>query len=278
MHTLRAALIGGLKHARHFQLALPIYLVGLALGLIQTWPLLVGSAQGRFDRLNLNDLLTNSDTLLGLVATQDGAAVLGIWALVLLLLAPIYGLAYNLCSGGMLSVWAGRRSFWAGCRRFFLTYTGMGVLLVLLALVVLAVFGFVLAALGQDQLRLAGIGTAIVLQLANLAGEYARALAVVRDRRNPFVLLGMAFAFCARHPGTLLLGLLGVLLNVGLVLVYVPVARSLGSSPLVILVDQAFVLAWLWIKLLRLAWAVNYTRAADDASRDMPPSPLAAVA
>src|SRR5512138_3736526 len=99
-----------------------------------------------------------------------------------------------------------------------------------------------------------------------MLGEYARALAVARDRRNPFVLLGQAGRFCARHPaGTLALALLGVLFQFVLALLYRAVAGAIGGSPLVVVWQQLIVLAWLWIKLLRLAWAAAYMRAADGA-------------
>ena len=103
----------------------------------------------------------------------------------------------------------------------------------------------------------------ILLQLANLAGEYARAIAIIRQRRNPFIILGAGISFCVRHPAALLLGLAGLLLHGGLALVYLALIGRVGASLLAVLLDQALVLAWLWVKLLRLAWAVNYVRAAD---------------
>src|SRR5581483_7523929 len=97
----------------------------------------------------------------------------------------------------------------------------------------------------------------------NMLGEYARALAVARDRRNPFVLLGQASRFCARHAGgTIGLALLGLLLHGALTLLYNLVANAIGGSPLAIGWQQLAVLAWLWVKLLRVAWAAAYVRLA----------------
>jgi len=134
-------------------------------------------------------------------------------------------------------------------------------LLVVLALLIIVVGAALRGALGQ---RGGLIVALILLQLANMLGEYARALAVARDRRNPFVLLEQAFRFCARHlAGMLALALCGVLLHLVLVLLYRAVAGAIGGSPLVVVWQQLIVLAWLWIKLLRLAWAAAYVRAAD---------------
>lgn len=78
------------------------------------------------------------------------------------------------------------------------------------------------------------------------------------------MLLGQAGRFCARHlAGTLALALLGVLLQLALLMLYQVVAGALGGSPLAIVGQQLVVLAWLWVKLLRLAWAAAYVRAAE---------------
>ena len=276
MQALRAAFTGGLRDARRLRLALPLYLVAVGLGLIQTWPLLFGAATGRLAQTNLRELLASGDALFGLLSARENAALVGVWALLVPLLTLTYGLAYNLCSGGMLSAWAGAR-FWPGCRRFCWAFTAIGALLVLLGLVVVggaAALAVITGATGNLIAALLAFG---LLQFVNLVGEYARAVAVARNRRNPFVILGAGISFCARHPGALLLGLAGLLLHGGLVLLYLALARVAGASPLAIVLDQALILAWLWVKLLRLAWAFNYLRATEQTQSSLAVSAGAVV-
>lgn len=253
MNQLRTIFFQGLRDALQLRLALPLYLVGFVLGLLQTWPLAVGLASGRFDRLDLQRLLTDGDTFAGFLAQSNVLPLLGGWVLLLPLLNLAYGAAYNFFSGGVLSVWEERRSFWAGCRSFFLPFCGLGLLLVVAALCLVSIAGVVASATGATTTSL--VVGALVLQLLNLVGEYTRAIAVVRERRNPLVLFGAAARFCARHPETLVLGILGLLLHVGLAAVYIGILRALGGSAITIVVEQAVVFIWLWIKLLRLAWA-----------------------
>ncbi|HSH80663.1 MAG TPA: hypothetical protein VLA19_19205, partial [Herpetosiphonaceae bacterium] len=95
-----------------------------------------------------------------------------------------------------------------------------------------------------------------------------RAIAVAHDRRNPFALFGASAAFCIRNaPGVLALALLGVLLHVALGASYLALAGLLGASPLVVLWQQLAALLWVWVKLLRLGWAVSYVRTVDDERR-----------
>lgn len=263
MQALRAAFTGGLNDARRLRLALPLYLVGLGLGLIQTWPLLFGAATGRLAQTNLRELLASNDALLSLLSVRDNATLAGVWALLVPLLTLLYGLAYNLFSGGIISAWAGAH-FWQGCRRFFWTFSAIGALLVLLGLLVIGGAGVLAAITGATGGPIVATLAFVLLQLANLVGEYARTIAVARNRRNPFVILGAAISFCARHPGALLLGLTGLLLHGGLALLYLALTRLIGSSLLVIVLDQALIVAWLGVKLLRLAWAFNYLRATNQ--------------
>jgi len=62
---------------------------------------------------------------------------------------------------------------------------------------------------------------------------------------------------------TLALALFGVLMQLALALLYRALAGAIGGSLLAVVWQQLIVLAWLWIKLLRLAWAAAYVRAAD---------------
>src|SRR5215470_15475217 len=190
MHIFWDVLIGGLRQATRLRLLWPLYLCGLVLGLLQTWPLLVGVARGALFNPFLDYLARGGgDALadLGIASTSAFGTIAGLWAFAALALTVLFGLAYNFFSGGILSVWAGTRPFWAGCRHMFWAFAGLGVLLVSLAALALGV-----AALMGGVLGISGalIVAAVLLQLINLAGEYARAVAVAHERCNPFVLLG----------------------------------------------------------------------------------------
>jgi hypothetical protein len=175
----------------------------------------------------------------------------------------VFGAAYNFFSGGILNAYLGgpARSFWSACRRMIWSFIGLGLLLLVLALLIMVVGAVLGGVIGQPGGLIVAL---ILLQIANMLGEYARALAVARDRRNPFVLLGQACRFCMRYPaGTLALALIGMLLHLALALLYRTLARAIGGSPLAVIWQQLIVLVWLWVKLLRLAWAAAYVRAAD---------------
>ena len=256
-HGLRHALVDGLRQAARLRLLLPLYLCGLLLGLVQTWPLAVAGARGGLQRPFLGELAVGgADALANLVlGNGSAAAAAGIWVLLLLPLAALFGLLYNFFSGGVLHVYAGTRPFWAGCRRTFWSFTALGLLLVLAALAVLGVALLVGLSLWVS------IGVLVLLQLLNLVGEYARAMAVTHDRRNPFVLAGMALRFGVRRLLDILVCcILGVLLHAGLAALYTPVAGLLGPSPLLVLWQQLALFAWLWVKFLRLAWAIALMR------------------
>lgn len=248
----RAAFVTGLRDAVRLRLALPLYLAGLLIALVQSWPVLVSAGNGQLRQINIERLLTSGDALLELFTKQETAAVAGTWLLLAPLLSMLYGACYNLFSGGILSVWAGTRRFWPGSVHFFWSFTGLGLVLVILALVVTGLGSALVVALGTTA---GAVTTFAVLQLLNLVGEYARALGVTRERRNPFALFGGAVTFIVRHPVALLLGLLGLALHVALVAMYLGLAPQFGASPLAIILNQVLVFVWLWVKLLRLAWA-----------------------
>ncbi|MBC8159665.1 MAG: hypothetical protein H7Z42_00475 [Roseiflexaceae bacterium] len=249
---LRAVFIAGLRDAARLRLALPLYIAGLLLGLVQSWPVLFSASNGQLGRINAERLLTSGDALVDLLTNQEATAATGIWLLLMPLLSLLFSACYNLFSGGILSVWDGRRSFWAGGWHFFLAFTALGLLLVVLALVALGVGSAVAVALGP----MVGAGISFVLlQLLNLTGEYARAIGVTQNLRNPFALFGHAATYITRRPAALLLGLLGLALHAALVAIYLTILPLFGASPLVMLFNQLLVFAWLWLKLLRLAWA-----------------------
>lgn len=262
MNPLRAAIANGLRDARRFRLLLPLYLAGLLLGLFQAWPLLVAGVRGGLSNPFVNDLAAGgADALVNLfLGNPTAGAGAGIWALLLLPVTALFSLAYNFFSGGILSAWAGTRPFWAGCRRTFWSFTGLGLLLIVLALLCITLAAL-LGSLVGGQVTL--IIAALLIQLLNLAGEYARALAVARDRLDPIALFRAGLRFSVR-PGALALGALGLLLHVGLAALFGAIQGAVGGGLLAVLIQQLAVLAWLWIKLLRLAWALGYVRAADS--------------
>jgi hypothetical protein len=283
MATFRRVLEQGVRSAlRHWSLLLPLYLAGLLLGLLQTWPLL--SAGVALDNPFMRNLAAGGvEPIFELwMANPAIAQSAALWILAALLLSLLYGLVYNFFAGGILAVLAtddaraSVPSFWAGCWRWFGSFTGLGILLViigLLAAVVGAIAGGLAGGYG------AAIGALAGLQLINALGEYARALAVAHDRRNPFALIGMALSFVLRHlGGVLALALLGLALHAGLTALYVLGARALGGSPVLVVWQQVAVVGWLWVKLVRLAWAIRYARVARSGqpsalAPDMNPTP-----
>jgi len=268
MNDFLAATSDGLRHARRIWLIVPLYLVGLVLGLVQVWPLLIAGGQDGLRNPFLAELVSGgSDALVELFIGSPAAPTQALaWAGSALLLAQLFGLAYTFFSGGMLSVVAGTLPFWAGCRRFFWSFLGLGALLVVLAAVLIFIAG--LGGSGLGDLNAGLLVGLLLVQALNVVGEYARAIAVARDRRTPFVLLGAALTFCLRNlGGVLALALLGLLLHAAVAALYVGLAQlPLGIGALV--VQQLIVLLWLWVKLLRLAWALSYVSAARSDLRD----------
>jgi hypothetical protein len=268
MRTFRQALLGGVSQAlRHWRVLLPLYGISLLLGLLQTWPLWQAASGGALRNPFLNNLAGGGtdaviDLLLG-NGMMAVAAQTGLWIAAALSLSIVFGLAYTFFAGGMLSVYAGTRSFWAGCRDTFWSFAGLGLLIVTLSLLALLV-GALFGALGGV---IAGvIVTLMLLQVVNVLGEYARAAAITHERRNPFVLLGLAILFCARKFGGVLgFLLLGLLLAAALAALYGGLARVLGGSVVLVIVQQFVVLGWIGLKALRLAWALSYVQAAREA-------------
>lgn len=276
MQALRQAFSRGLRDAlRHPRLLLPLYVCGLLLGLVQTWPLLAALAGGALRNPFLGDLARGggdalADLYLGAPMSAGGAAL---WALAVLPLTGLFSLTYNFFSGGILSVYAGSLPFWAGCRRNFAPFTALGLLLVVLLALPVAAASALSGALGLGGAAGLLVAPPLIL-LLNSAGEYARAMAIVSGRRNPFALIGMAAGFCLRNfGGVLALMLAGTLLHAALIALYASLAGALAGSPALIVWQQLAVLAWLWVKLLRLAWALGYLRATGDAQKIRAASP-----
>jgi hypothetical protein len=263
VNTFVATISTGFRYASRFRLVLPLYLGALLLSLIQIWPLFGNQALYNPVLGALAD--HTADVFVDLVSNAPDTApsTIATWSGLTMLLAFLFGALYNLFSGGILSAWAGTRSFWAGSRHFFLSFTVLGLILGVLLAIALAIGAGVGMAFGIT----AGSITAITLaQLVNLFGEYARAAAVAENRRNPVLILGSAIRMVFRNPAVALsLALVGLLLHTGIALLYGTLSNQArgASAPITILIEQGVVLAWLWIKLLRLAWALSLTKAAN---------------
>jgi hypothetical protein len=245
----RDTLVGGFQRALALWLALPLYLAGLLLGLLQAWPALGANGAGPL----LNDVAAGQGDGLLLFVLADPAATAPfalVWVVAALAVALIYGLAYNFFGGGILGAWAGT-PFWAGCRRYFLSFTILGVLLVLMAVAVIVLASLVGAVAGFTTALVVAV---VLLQLVGLWGEYSRAAAVAAGRAEPIFALGAGARAIARRPlAALALALLGLLLHGGIAALYSAIGPRVGWwAPLV---QQAAAFAWVWAKLLRLGWA-----------------------
>ena len=262
MQNFRSALVAGLRMARRFWLVVPLYLCATLAGLAQTWPLFsVGGSAGLRNPFFSELAGGGIDPLLD-VAFATGETSLP-WLLSSLLSIALFGLAYNFFTGGMLSAASGQRPFWAGCWRYLLANTVLGLILLILCGAII-IGGALIDSVTRGGPGAGTIGALLLIQLVNLLGEYGRAIGVARDRRNPFALFGQACAFCARRlPGTLAIGLLGLLLHGAVIGLAIGLGTQLRAPLVALLFQQALSLAFIWVKLLRLSWALAYVQAAD---------------
>ena len=259
MHTARNALTSGFRQSLNWRLVLPLYLTGLLFGLVQTWPVWIYgevAASPQLARIAGGEIDALANLLMGSEQAQITATMATTaWMGISLMMVLLYGLAYNFLSGGILTVWAGKEGFWVGCRRFFWAFVGLGIILALLLGLVTPVIALLVPMLGMP-----GLVTGLVLvTLISLLGEYARAIAVARDRHNPLRLIGGAIGFGARHfPGVAALGILGMGSHLVTLQIYLALWGLVSGTLALVIVQQAVILLWLWIKLLRLAWAFSY--------------------
>ncbi len=277
MQSLCNALLKGSRQVLRLRSLFPLYLTALLIGLLQTWPLGVAAARGALHNPFLTQLAGGGGDVIANLFLGSASVALGagLWGLALAPLAGLFGLAYNFFSGGLLGVWSERRGFWAGCRRTFWAFTTLGLLLAVGTALVAVASALLMRLVGFVAGLIAGF---MLIELLNLVGEYARAMAVLRERRNPFVLVGLAAAFCVRRSrGVLVLGLLGQLLHLAVAALYVAIAGLLGSSPPIVLWQQLAILAWIAVKLLRLAWALSYIQALGPSGLAPPVSASPAV-
>jgi hypothetical protein len=287
--ALTRAAVGAWARRR---LALALYLPGALLALFSAGPVLAGlmtlaTAGPTLEALVAGDYLNLLVELAGARAAAEAlpdyqpavdpsgllAGLAGALLLALIGL-PLQGLAYCYLSGGVLQALLGRPgSFWGGCRRWFWPLLRLGVLGVLLYA---ALGSLVLMLLPPPAAR--NIDRALpplILLLSAALGlnsllELARADLVAREDRRAVRALGRALALLAQ-PGRLLsvlllwalLALLGAAFWAlsGALLLAVPTAALAATF----LLQQALALAGAWLKLLRLAVAVELTGAASSA-------------
>ncbi len=260
--TMRDVLAAAWRDARRVRLWLPLYLLSLALGFAQTWPLIDNRA---LHNPYLSDLAAGGSEAWTAAAVSNpaGATVMsGLYVLTTLALTMLFGGAYNFVSGALLTQWAGAGRYRSGGVRYFLTFGALGVMLLILAALALAI---------STGLLVAGGGMAAVIvawalvQLVNVLGEYARVLAIARSRRNPFAVLGMGAAFIVRHvPGAALFAVFGVLVQGTLWAAFAAVTGVAATWPpaVTFVIQQAFICALLWSKVFRLALAWHFVRVA----------------
>ena len=190
----------------------------------------------------------------------------------------VHGLLYSWLAGGLLAALRGDPGgFWAHCRRWFWPMVRLG-LLDLTVLTAVSVFGLVLLAalLGTTPgtFPVAVAALAVLLLLLNGILEVARAALVGRPDRRALGALRQALGLFISPDvlgAALLLWLFLALL--GLVLVMAAVMVQLVNSPtlLTIIVAQALAFLTAWLKITRLAVAVELHQAIN-ASRASPPA------
>lgn len=243
---------------RNTQWIVLLYIVSLVFGLLQSWPLLATGSSALNNPLAEQLARGDLDAVVDLFLTRlESFAYVGVWALVALVLVPIYGLLYNFWSGGIVSIAAGSRRFWPGGRRTFWSFTALGLMIMLLIGIAAAIGVLVEGLLGWSSLVL----VAVLVALANTLGEYARAVAAVNDRQNPFVLLGQALLFCLRHlPGVLALSVLGFGLYAGLFAAYGWAVDQVTGGFVQLVLQQITAFLFIGIKALRLMCATMYMR------------------
>lgn len=262
---LREVVSGAWRDARRVRLWLPLYALSLALGVVQAWPLID-------NRVLHNPFLSElafggSDAwTAAAMSNPPGASVTaGLYAATTLVMIMLFGGAYNFVSGAMLSRWDGTGRYASGGLRYFLTFAVLGVVLLLLA--ALAIAGGAGGWAAGGGVPAAGIAWAI-LQLVNLLGEYARALAIAHSRRNPFAVLGLSAAFVWSHAiAVFALAAIGIALQGAMwaALAIVGILTAAWPPPLSFALQQAIIFALLWSKVFRLALAWHLVRIAAPA-------------
>jgi len=258
--SLTAIVAAAWRDVSYVRLWLPLYGLSLLLAVVQTWPLFDNRA---LHNPYLGELASGGSEawLMAALSNPQGASITAfLYLAAMIAVTALFAGAYNFVSGGVLSVWAGAPSLARGGARYFLSFVVLGLLLILLGTLGLAGSGMLLAA-GFGG---AGIAAFVWMQSVNVIGEYARALAIDRRRRNPFAISAQSIGFVARRfVPVALLAVLGVMAQAALLaaLAFINPAVTALSPWLALVVQQIIVFGLLWIKMLRLALAAQMVRA-----------------
>jgi hypothetical protein len=264
---ISAILRAGIRSASQWKLLLPFYLAITLVSLMQSWPVFGNAAPSNplIESLAAN----SSDAFADLLASTPAVAPsIGIWSMLTIVVGWLVGILYAYFAGGIISVWAGSRTLWQGSRHFIASFLVLGLLLTILNMLALLIGSLAAWRFGAWV----GAGVALVLiQLVNVLGEYARAAAITHQRRNPFVLVWHAGRTIVRRaPVAFSLSLVGLALHGAIIMLYTSLATKLGGSPLSIVLEQAVVVLWLWVKILRLGWAWHTTQSAVLGANHLP--------
>ena len=265
MQTLGNTITRGLRSALHFPTLLPLWISTLILGLLQSWPLWLAGEQ-LLQRPFLGEVASGGpDMLVDLLLKNDALSTQApIWLGLQIPVFIIQHIIYAICAGGMLSVYLAKNEFGRGSMRFALPFIGFDMLL---TIAIAIVIGLGVAGIALARSNSWFIPSIIIIVVLGIIGEYARAIAVVHERRNPFVIFGQALSFCARHlPGVALLALLSTIA----LLIVLGISSMLPSIPgapwIAVIVQQIVILALIWSKALRLACAGHYVQAVVSGS------------
>lgn len=268
MSVFGAFQIGLAQTFRKWAAWMPLYLANLVLAVLMTLPLYLWLAE-RIDvrpwadqvlslfPLNMNfavDLL-GAFTAGQLEGNPIPTAQLAIPVVVGVLLQAV---AYAFFSGGYLESLLGRVSYWQACRRWFLPFIGLALLLFAISLVfVLAAFLIITLGGARDRYIVLGVTLAVFGYLvAYGTGEYARIAMVVDEQRNPLYGFRRGIGFAFGHLGSVS-GLGIILLLIAVVVIIFGTAISIVVPDTVvwlgIIAEQVRSVIDIWYKSLRLS-------------------------
>lgn len=254
--SLGQILLQGLQQSFRLKPILAFYLSNLLLSLIPTLAIVANLTNSGRNPYLLQ--LLSQDPLNSLVDLgMGGFSNNNPGALVLLFIFAflLQRLCYDFLVGGAIASWDTRYSFWQACTRWFATNIGIS-LLVIISSIVIIIFASILSAAVHPLLGF-GIGLLLIIALNNV-GEFARARAVVNNRRNPFSLFFSALWFCISHPITWITCALGLLI---ILLTQFPQNIAFSANTALVLgiaLQQVILLIASWSKALRLSWAYHY--------------------
>lgn len=263
---------------RTLRLAVPLYLVSLAVSLVGTVLAMLGLILAAGNRTWLGHLLGPGwlNTLLEAVFSLGVAAPGDRWGIVFLVVGAFFGapllvvlqwLAYTFVSGGIVDRLLSDRavrdaspSFWRACRRWFWPFFGLG----LTGLIFVGALAGLVAFALYELSEVIGPTAAFLLfsaWVAVLLGwlEIGRAAMVWHGNSDARLALRRALVWIAR-PGPVLLWLFLALPGVGLLVATssLPPAGdppALSMALLTVVLGQVYAFLGAWLKVIRLAAA-----------------------